>query len=251
MEITLDLSLTGSIYFNRPVAAPAETTDPHWANVVFLAGFEGASVSIADESPSAHVPDTSGPSPNPTDEEGAARFGARGLAFSDNNYLTTPASADWQFASGAFTVEGWFKWDTGTSSVNRVLMRSGENAGGQIMWRLAHITGNLRLSVSANGSTLTTTASGLWAPTEEQWHHLVAEFDGAAYRVYADGVMVGKSTTPLVMFDGTDDMRIGGMFAATNGFLGYVDEVRVTKGVARYASDAGYTVPASAFPRSA
>jgi hypothetical protein len=33
-------------------------------------------------------------------------------------------------------------------------------------------------------------------------------------------------------------------------FGGWIDELRITKGVARYASDGGFTVPTAAFPRS-
>ncbi len=32
--------------------------------------------------------------------------------------------------------------------------------------------------------------------------------------------------------------------------IGWLDELRITKGVARYASDGGFTVPTAAFPRS-
>lgn len=246
----------GSYRFGNPAATavPAEAPggggeeqppegDPYWAQTVFLAGFDDGS--LADESLSAHV--LSSAAILVVDEE-SAKFGAQG-AHMDGGHISAPTSSDWQFGSAAFTLEGWFNWTAGTSSANRALLRSGESGGGQLMWRLAHITGALRLSVSSNGTTLTTTASGAWAPIEGQWHHLAADFDGTAYRVYADGVMVGKSTSPLVMFTGSDVMRVGGLYGGTNGFAGDLDELRITKGVARYASDGGYSVPVAAFPR--
>jgi hypothetical protein len=39
--------------------------------------------------------------------------------------------------------------------------------------------------------------------------------------------------------------------SSTSGpFLGNIDEVRITKGAARYASNSGFTVPTAAYPRS-
>ena len=59
------------------------------------------------------------------------------------------------------------------------------------------------------------------------------------------------SGTPAnsAMFNFNTPLTIGGR-ATTQYLNGWIDEVRITKGVARYASDSGYTVPTAAFPRS-
>lgn len=234
-----------------PAAAPGggePATDPFWNDVVLLAGFEAASLADADESQAPHATSTVGA--NMQHFADFARFGTLGLGLlAGDSGLEWSGSDDWRFGAGAFTIEGWFSWAAGSSAANSIILRSGEFGGGQLSWRLARITGALRLSVSTDGATLTTTASGAWAPVEEQWHHIACDFDGAAYRMYADGSMVGKFTTPLTMFAGTDPLRMGTYYAASPGFSGFVDEVRITKGIARYASDGGFTVPAAAYPR--
>lgn len=45
------------------------------------------------------------------------------------------------------------------------------------------------------------------------------------------------------IFNCTDPLRIGMDNGATRSWNGHMDELRITKGVARYGSDAGFTVP--------
>jgi hypothetical protein len=75
---------------------------------------------------------------------------------------------------------------------------------------------------------------------------------GSTLRLYADGASLGSGTASGAFFDSTAGVRIGALFTTgnTNFFKGWIDELRVTKGLAVYASDTGYTVPTAAFPRS-
>lgn len=69
--------------------------------------------------------------------------------------------------------------------------------------------------------------------------------------MYLNGVIVASSTTHRTINPSGAVLSIGGDGNTTNfNFNGWIDEVRITKGVARYASDAGFTVPTAAFPRS-
>lgn len=53
------------------------------------------------------------------------------------------------------------------------------------------------------------------------------------------------------MFDSTAVLAIGMRSTNTStGFNGHLKELRITKGVARYNNDAGFTAPTAAFPRS-
>lgn len=70
-------------------------------------------------------------------------------------------------------------------------------------------------------------------------------------RLYFNGTMVASKAGATG--ENADIASTMGIGRAANGgiaFQGHIDEVRITKGVARYASDAGFTVPAAAFPRS-
>jgi hypothetical protein len=70
-------------------------------------------------------------------------------------------------------------------------------------------------------------------------------------RLYKDGVMLASATPPnSAIFNSPQVLGIGATSAGGGALDGWIDELRITKGVARYASDSGYTVPTAAFPRS-
>jgi hypothetical protein len=61
------------------------------------------------------------------------------------------------------------------------------------------------------------------------------------------------SSTPAnsAIADDTQGLGIGAQNAGgTVDMNGWLDEVRITKGVARYATDTSFSVPTAAFPRS-
>jgi len=63
--------------------------------------------------------------------------------------------------------------------------------------------------------------------------------------------MEGKVTITGALFNSSEPFRIGRRPDGTaNDWQGRFDEIRVTKGIARYASDAGFTVPTAAYPTS-
>ncbi|QKC83613.1 LamG-like jellyroll fold domain-containing protein [Mesorhizobium sp. NZP2077] len=68
--------------------------------------------------------------------------------------------------------------------------------------------------------------------------------------MYLNGTMVASSTHRTINPSGA--VLSIGADGNTSGFNfnGWIDEVRITKGVARYASDSGFTAPTAAFPRS-
>ena len=87
------------------------------------------------------------------------------------------------------------------------------------------------------------------------WHFITwVRKDGIAY-IYIDGVQVatGPFTTTI---SPAIRLRIGGMnhysgpdsFSVNYSFNGYIDEVRITEGIARYSGN--FTPPTGPFPKS-
>jgi hypothetical protein len=96
-----------------------------------------------------------------------------------------------------------------------------------------------------------------WTPSLGVWYHICFERDGTGkVRIYIDGAMVASHASSLA-FDfknSTSGLAIGAIGTTASfpsfDFNGWLDEWRITKGVARYASDGGFTVPAAAYPRT-
>jgi hypothetical protein len=230
--------------------APAGASgDPSFASVVFLSGFEGSNggTSVTDESLIANTVTVVGSAVTSTAQK---KFGSSSLLQTTiGDGARMPDSANFEFGSAPFTLEGWFYW-TDVTVTSRVLMGKSLTTGNQRGWQLAWNGTQISLSVSTTGFVLTTKIAANFAPTISTWYHIAGDFDGTIYRVYADGVMLGSGGTPATVFDATSRVVIGNIDNLALGFIGHIDEVRITKGVARYASDSGYTSPTSAFPRS-
>jgi hypothetical protein len=68
--------------------------------------------------------------------------------------------------------------------------------------------------------------------------------------MYVNGTTVSTSATTHTIYNPSLAIGIGANSSGSGSFLaGYIDELRITKGVARYASDSGFAVPTAAFPR--
>lgn len=222
--------------------------DPHWSSVALLLGFE---TGLNDESSYARSA-TFGAGSGGGLASSFGRFGTRSFQRNGSAILTFPDAASWPSGTNPFTLEFWVYFTAAPTGTSVHLLGHYDTAG-QRSWSLNLESGALRLSLSSDGSTLTPKASAAWAPSINTWYHVAADFDGTNYRTYVNGVMNGKTGTPLSLHNSTAPVSVSCALTsgASNGtFSGYMDEVRITKGVARYASDAGFTVPTAAFPRS-
>lgn len=235
--------------------------DPHWANVVFLSGFNrntvNDSTSFTEESSKARTVVATGTSAFTTNTN--PKFGVGSLyaptpgGVRTKYYWTVADNDDWSFGSSPFTVEAWVSFANSPASGVHRLLGQYNTSTNQRSWALTVEAGVLQLLLSTAGTSGTAIATSAWAPTLNTYYHVAADYDGTAYRTYVDGVMKGKSVTSLTLFNSSANLAIGAVeynLGANTDFVGYMDEVRITKGVARYASDSGFTPPTAAFPRS-
>ena len=167
-----------------------------------------------------------------------AKWGTTSMAFDGTgDYLSAVNTPMLRFGTGDFTVEFWINTtDTDfnlcglvTSSVGNWMVVV---VASQLYWQTTYGVTNL-FNVSAasilNGA----------------WHHVALTRSGTSTRVFFDGVAQGASPyTDTTNYNGTGALRIG---SGVNGdFNGYIDDLRITKGYARYT--ANFTPPTAAFP---
>jgi len=233
---------------------PAVACDPYFGNVVLLMGYEGANGSTGapgwtDQSPSAHG--TANTSTNTFIDTSQFKFGTSSghwnIALTPKGSAYFGASNDWEFGSGRFTVETWIRFN----STSAIMMILGTVQPGDIGWYWhMDAANNLVWTVTTDGSTQLNDITYAWSPSLATWYFITVDYDGTKYRMYVNGVMVGSSTTARNIWNSGEALGIGTNSIATGLYLdGWLDETRVTKGVARYASDAGFVVPTAAFPR--
>ncbi len=222
-------------------------TDPDFSSVVLLLHFEGndEDTTTTDNSDSNHSVAFLGNAQIDVDQP---KFGASSLLLDGIiDRIEMGDSADWEFSTIDWTLEGFFRWNNDIADFQLLM---GQWASGQknIAIFRDQVEGTLELFLSVDGTASIVQISASWTPSLLQHYHIAADYDGTTYRLYVDGVVLGTSTTARTLFNATTEFTIGANNASAFEFQGRVDEVRVTKGVARYAG--AFTPPTAPFPDS-
>lgn len=164
--------------------------------------------------------------------------------------LSIPINSNTQFGSGNFTVEAWV-YPVSLSGTVVVVTGQGD---------LATVAGSgwgMNIT-SAAGTCDVATGSTFYSiqapnPTVGEWSHIAFVREGGVLSSYKNGSRVATrsdlGTSSINNGAVTYPPVIGGNGLGTSVLNGYIDEVRITKGIARY-SGATYTVPTAAFPNS-
>jgi len=168
------------------------------------------------------------------------KFQDTSLSFNGSTaYMTLSDSDDWRMGTGAFTIELWM-YITSTSASTPIGFGGGVfgwNATNGIEWRFAFDSNTLYFQWFQGGTSHGTITNSISTNT---WHHVAAVGDGSEIRLYIDGVLVDTETVSATITAITTPtgVKIGVNEAASGGYFnGYIDEIRVTKGVARYVNN--------------
>lgn len=224
--------------------------DPPWANVSSLLHFNGTngSTTITDEKGKTWTA-----AGNAQISTSNVQFGSGCLLLDGSgDYVSTPYSADFDFGSGDFTIEGWFRPEAYPSS-------------GQVAI-LAAINSNtttyaqVRLAISNTGAltVLLGTAAATWHNTSaaatggtlplNTWSHVRVKRQSGVLIAEINGVQVLSYAAAVSLYAYSSNTYVGTVRSSGNPaffFTGRVDDFRVTKG---FAVTGGY--PTSEYPNS-
>ena len=155
-------------------------------------------------------------------------------ASGDGKKMNISDSGDWNFGTGDFTIDLWLKWG-GTHSG---IIRAGGASSGWMLVMDGPQSSNRGLILYNNGvAILQQGNSSGWSGA---WHHLAIVRNGNSLKAYRDGSQLISTTySGNINSDGTG-LTIGA--GSDNwGLYGYEDEIRISKGIARWTSD--FSVP--------
>lgn len=222
--------------------------DSYWDKVVLLMHFDApdASFTFTDET-GRHTFTRYGSYGRPIISNWHSKFGGSSLLMQDTypGYLKTEDTDDFDFGSGPFTIEFWIYPFTRTSGC-RVLMfgANGSNAG-------------LQFWIDQNNffwcgePTSNNPIAGITSPAgcipDNAWSHIALVWTSPSdYSFYANGVKTNSVVGGKAWPTGARCMSIGQDWSSGTGtFGGQIDEIRITKGVARYTSN--FLPPTRAF----
>ena len=220
--------------------------DPNFANVSLLLHCDGTngSTTFTDSSAAARTVSRNG---TPRISTAQSKFGGASVVFAGgSDRLIVPSSADFDFGSGDFTLEARVR--PMSASQNYVIMDRGRYTD-FTPWLLMLSGGALRLLCSNGyGSWDVCNITGTTNLAATTWHHVAATRESSTFRIFVNGTQEGTATSATALGSTTNAVQIGNDTDSTYGFNGYMDDIRITKGVARYTS--GFSVPTEAFPNS-
>ncbi len=220
--------------------------DPDFANVVLLVHFDGVdgSTGFTDESNSAHAL-TAGSAAEVDTAQSLFGGGSLLCPNAAGGYVEADDHADWSFGSGAVTFE-WAVRFTSVIAGDAFLSQFGTS--GNRAWNLNMASTTVfTFQYTENGSSLAN-INFSWTPLINTWYQLALTRSGNTWRFYVNGTQTGgDQIAAITLYDPTTVMRISGEATAASVLDGWMDEVRITKGVARYTG-ASYTVADQAFP---
>lgn len=176
-----------------------------------------------------------------------SKFGGASMLFNGtSSYATVPLNAAFGIGSGDFTVELWmYKTAAGTVASAMIGVWGASNYNWELVSNVGQ--GTIFFQVSSNGTSTFFSCATTGSITYNTWHHVAAVKSGSSIKVYLDGVGGPAATVTggSVAISGSQPLNIGRNASSTWYYPGYLDEIRVIKGVARYTAD--FTPPATPF----
>lgn len=213
--------------------------DPYWNNVNLLVSYDSNYSDMSSKSLSVTSVAT-GATISPT----VSRFGGgslymsgssnSGVIYNDPTGLLAPGLLD-------YTAELWYYPVTSTQAG----IYGNATTTSFAIWQTSSMAFQLRINGGVyyagtnNTSNLTTT------PIPFNWSHIALTRSGGTYRLFLNGTIVTTVTVQGAANETNSWNHVGGSTSGNNK-SSYVDEVRFTKGIARYTSN--FSPPTLPFP---
>lgn len=256
--------------YPRNYFAPVASSDAHYANVVMLLhmdGEEGSTTIVDDSSYNRAMTVVDPVNQNLQLTAAAVKFGTTSYntPYTNGNagYLYAANAAELEFRTEDYTVECWvYPTVFETHSSRYIISKGSANFQYEFILRILRTNGHLYfthyyVNQYGYGRSVTTAGSAAWTAIHgtdtfyqacaNTWTHVAATREGNNVHLFVNGILMNS----LVLDPGQDMKAVGGaMYVGYNPnynneytapFGGYIDEVKLTKGVARYTAD--FVVP--------
>ena len=173
------------------------------------------------------------------------KYGTGAMYFDGSgDYLTFARTEAFNFSTGDFTVEAWVYPTVINSIFDAIFSISGTSGN----W---NATGNgmvISVAILSMASTATNGVAYSSSVSANTWSHLAVSRSGSTVRVFINGTTVLTHTNSVAIGGTTNGNPTIGVFdgGTRYPFTGYIDDLRITKGVARYT--ANFTPPNEPLP---
>ena len=215
-------------------ATPTEPGDPYWSSVGALFHFNG---NFTDSSGNCSLSDQGGCDIATS----TVKYGSGSLRYGSYASFSAPSAV--RFGTGDFTIEFWlYVGSNAYTEAAFVTIGDPRTSGG---WSV--FTDNGRGVLLYANSGYVTSGNSSCVPNTNAWNFYAITRQGTTLRVYKNGSLAETGSTSL-NFDGAymemGRLWNGNTYQPNTSYR--LDELRLTKGVARYTGST-MTVPSAAF----
>jgi len=160
-----------------------------------------------------------------------SKFGGSSMYFDGTgDWLVAPTSNLFDFGTGDFTVEMWIYATSVGSGTERFLFdtrTSGTDSGLAVYLSTTGV-----LSVTSSNAVRATAGT----VTANTWVHVAVSRSSGTLRAFVDGISgAGASYSSAITAPGR--LKVGVKTDDTTPYIGYIDDLRITKGYARYTAN--------------
>ena len=173
------------------------------------------------------------------------KFGTGSVKFDGTgDYLEIPSSDAFDLGTDDWTIEGWIYPET--DSDDRGAVFELYNDDNNVLRIMIQANDEIEFRVESGGTRVVDIRSTNW--NYDEWMHVAAVNNSGTITLYLNGTSEGTDSS-FTMPDFSSARVLLGMdlLATDRWYTGYIDDFRVTKGVARYTSN--FTAPTEALPK--
>lgn len=229
-------ALLGSAVSSNNTEVPGDTNYTQTSLLLRCNGAD-ASTTVTDESATPKTVTVNG---NAQLDTAQKKWGSASLLLDGTgDYLTVAADAAFGFGVGAWTCEAQVRPAASTLCVLIDTRQSGTTGATRFLIGLEATTRTLFFQYGATviGNTGT-------APATSAWSHIEVSYNGTTLYGFVEGELVWSAAVSLSL-DSSVPLTIGAGHSGSNGYNGHLDDIRITKGVARHT--AAFTAPTAEF----
>ncbi len=225
--------------------------DPYWSSVVLLTSFEGtngATTYIDNSSNSVSLTNVGSGAINTSNSIlGSSSYYIPDLGEGTSSHILTETNTTlFDMGSSDFTVEGWF-YISDLLENSDALFSIVNDANQGLALGIIDVGGGI-MSYYPYEWPENNGLNGTQDIENQTWFHFAFQRTGSTYEIYENGTKIYTHNLGSTKDYGTNKIAIGAWPLGANRYLqdSFIDEFRVTKGVARYTSD--FSTPVYAYP---
>jgi hypothetical protein len=169
----------------------------------------------------------------------------------NGDWIDTPHNTDFVFGAGDFTIDFWVRTTAAGEAGNSTLLAKVDNVSHFCGYEIVIFGGGYaaRLYMSSAGTSFDLANSAVIGTlTQNVWAHIAVCRLGTNVYTYLNGVWGSTSAvSTTALYDNSYTLLVGGGNFANSYHTGQIDEVRISKGIARWSGTGSFTPPTAPY----